>query len=133
MRLFLLNLLLLTSVICYAQKGQNHVIKSAGTIYEIPEAVEKPDPAIDYRIVVDLQTADGSNASIAYSLNNLARMINLHAIGGVSKLEVVAVIHSSSTRSILTDKAYKKRYGVPNPNTKLIRELEVKGILFVGK
>ena len=129
MRYFILTMSLSAfQILAFGQERVSPVIKSTGAIYKIPEAVEKPDPSLHYRIVVDLQTADGGESQVTYAMNNLARMINLHAVGGVDGLEVVGVVHSTNTRSILTDEAYMKRYGVPNPNTALIKELVDKGV-----
>jgi hypothetical protein len=47
----------------------------------------------------------------------LARTFNLLVANGApqEKVKVAAVIHAQSVLSILTDEAYKDKYGIPNP------------------
>ena len=132
MRVIFVVLAMIVGTIGVAQQSVNPVIRSTGGIYEVPFAVEKPDPGLSYKIVIDMQTAEGNNSNMAFSVNNLARMINLHAVGGVSDLEVVGVLHGASTKAVMSNEAYKKRYGVDNPNSEVIKELVSKGVkLFV--
>jgi intracellular sulfur oxidation DsrE/DsrF family protein len=55
----------------------------------------------------------------------------LHAVGGVPKenLHVVLAIHGGATYATLNDKAYHTKYGVDNPNTKLIQALNESGVV----
>lgn len=113
-----------------AQEKLNQAIKNFGGIYPIPEAVEYPDPKIKYKIIVDLYESVADPKEQAYSLYNLSRMLNLHMAGGVPKenLEVVAVIHGPSTKAVLSNEAYKKKFKKDNPNLDLIRELNDFGV-----
>lgn len=122
---FLLGLSLAAS----AQKGANPIIKNFGTIYEIEGAVN-PDSDIEYRIVVDLKTLQRDKESINPGLNNVARMINLHGLGGVEaeNLNVAVAIHGGATDVILNNEAYQKKYELDNPNLRLIDELKEAGV-----
>ena len=134
MRLLLLITAIFFAEFTFSQSRVNPIIKSDGGIWEMPNAVEKPDPNLQYKIVIDLYTGAENPSRISPALNNVARMINLHAVGGVpaKNITVVGVSHASNTKSILTNEAYKKRYGVDNPNIELIQELTEKGVkLFV--
>jgi intracellular sulfur oxidation DsrE/DsrF family protein len=117
-----------------AQEKINPVIKSFGGIYAIPEAVETPSKAIDYNIVIDVRSGPSSPDQINPALNNIARMLNLHAAGGVSpdKVKVKAVIHNLATPTIADNATYQEKFGVDNPNIGLIQELTDAGVeLFV--
>lgn len=127
----LTNLIFLIGCIyLQAQEKVNPVIKSFGGIYEIPEATVKPDAFMDYNIVIDVYGGTDDKESIDNSLNNVARMLNLHAVGGVpaDKMNVVLALHGQSTYSTLNDKTYKARFGSNNPNADLMKELKDAGV-----
>ena len=113
----------------FAQKGANPIIKNFGTIYEIEGAV-KPDSKIEYKIVVDLKTLQRDKESINPGLNNVARMINLHGLGGVKpeNLKVVVAMHGGATDVVLNNEAYRAKYELDNPNLELINELKDAGV-----
>lgn len=112
-----------------AQKGSNLIIKNYGTIYEIENAVN-PDATLEYKIVVDLKTLQRDKESLNGGLNNVARMMNLHALGGVKpeNLNVAVAFHGGATDVILNNAAYKAKYEVDNPNLELIDELKAAGV-----
>lgn len=122
-------IVLICTANAFAQKGANPIIKSFGTIYEIDGAVN-PDSEIEYKIVVDLKTLQRDKESINPGLNNIARMLNLHGLGGVKaeKLNVAVAIHGGATDVILNNEAYQKKYELDNPNLKLIDELKGAGV-----
>ncbi|HAW79726.1 MAG TPA: hypothetical protein DCX27_08435, partial [Balneola sp.] len=109
-------IVLICTVNAFAQKGANPIIKNFGTIYEIENAVN-PDPNIEYKIVVDLKTLQRDKESINPGLNNVARMLNLHGLGGVKaeNLNVAVAIHGGATDVILNNEAYQKKYELDNP------------------
>ena len=108
-------------------------IEGFGAIYEIPQAVEKPDPSIDFKIVLDLKSGPVSPTDINPAINNIARMFNLHAVGGVpkEKLDVVGVLHNLATPAVITNEAYQRKYGMDNPNMELIKALKDSGVKLV--
>ena len=122
--------LLLLTFSGFTQSRVNPVIKNYGGIFEIPYAEEKPDPGLDYNIVIEIVTGSDSPDSINWALSNVARLINLHVMGGVpqEKLKVVLAIHGSAAFTILNNKAYRAKYGVENPNLKLFQELKQGGV-----
>jgi intracellular sulfur oxidation DsrE/DsrF family protein len=127
--LYFTFIILLISNDAFAQKAANPIIKNYGTIYEIEGAIN-PDPSIEYKIVIDLKTLQRDKESINPGLNNVARMINLHGLGGVDSenLHVAVAIHGGATDVILNNEAYQKKYELDNPNIELIRELKNAGV-----
>jgi intracellular sulfur oxidation DsrE/DsrF family protein len=122
------------SMTAFAQQRINPVIKKSGGIFEVSDAVEKPDPKLKYDIVIELFSAPDNPKEVNQALNNIARLINLHVMGGVPKenLNVVVAIHGEATYSITDTKTYQKRYDCPNPNLDVYKELAEKGVkLFV--
>lgn len=113
-----------------AQRAQFPAVKKFGGIYEIPFATVNPQPDLEYRIVIDVKGGSTDPGDINPSLNNIARLMNLHVLGGakLENMKVVAVIHALATNSIITDRAYEKKFDRKNPNTDLIKELQDAGV-----
>ncbi|MEX0724024.1 MAG: DsrE family protein [Gracilimonas sp.] len=113
----------------YAQEAQFPIIKNFGGIYEIPDSVD-PEPDMEYNIVIDLKTLQRDKASLNPGLNNVARMMNLHGLGGVKaeNLSVAVVIHGGATDLVINNEAYQKRYELDNPNLELIDTLKEAGV-----
>jgi intracellular sulfur oxidation DsrE/DsrF family protein len=113
-----------------AQTPQNPVIKSYGTINDIPFATVKADPSMDYNIVIDVMTGSGKPDQVNPSLDNVARLLNLHAVAGVplEKIHVVLSVHNESVFALTNNATYQKRYRVNNPNLKLLEELHQAGV-----
>ena len=123
--LFLISLIALT---INAQEAKFPIVKGFGGIYEIADAVN-PDPSLDYHIVIDLKTLQRDKESINPGLNNVARMMNLHGLGGINpeKLKVAVIIHGGTTDVVLNNAAYQQRYELDNPNLELIDALKSAG------
>lgn len=114
----------------FAQEKINPIIKGYGGIIDAPFAVEKPDPNQEYKIVIDIATGDADPKAVMYSLENVARLLNLHAMGGVpaKNMKVVLAIHGQAIWSTLDNDTYKAKYGVDNPHIPLFEELESAGV-----
>lgn len=123
----------LFSVFVFAQEAVNPAIKSFGTVSTVPDATVVPDPAMNYKIVVDVMSGGEDHSEVFFSMNNVARMINLHAMAGVPKerLKVIVAIHNAAIWASLNDEAHEKRFGVMNPHTPLIEELVNYGVKVV--
>ncbi len=114
------------SVNAQAPTRVNPVVKNFGGAFEIPYAIEKPDPSLFYKIIVEVQEVRNEPSEVNWALNNAARLINLHVIGGVpfDHLDAVVVVHGEATYSAMNNEAYKAKYKTNNPNLNLYKELE---------
>jgi len=113
-----------------AQNKVNPVIKNFGTVNEVPYAVEKPDPAMDYKIVIEVNSTP-DKADVVYEMfDKVASVVNLHMLGGVpkDKLHIVLVIHGPAAQYIVNNEAYQKKFGVNNPNLPLFTALNDAGV-----
>jgi len=130
MRYTLFILFIIIQSASFAQEKVNPIIKSFGGIYDISDASVKPDPNQEYKIVIDVYGGTEDKTKIDRSLNNVARMLNLHAVGGVAaeKMKVVLALHGNSTYSIVNDELYKEKFGTANPNAALVKELKEAGV-----
>ncbi len=113
-----------------AQNKVNPVIKHFGTVSEVPFAVEKPDPKIDYKIVVEVASNHEKPETVHEFFEKVAAIVNLHALGGVpaNKLHVVMVIHGPAGQFIVNNAAYQKKFGIDNPNLPLFTALREAGV-----
>ncbi|MTB49784.1 DsrE family protein [Lewinella sp. W8] len=127
---FLLAISLLAFTSLLGQERVNPVIKDFGGIYPIPEATVKPDPGLRYKIVVDVFSGAPTPDTLGAGLNNVARMLNLHAVGGVppEQMEVVLAIHGKATFGVLDNATHQKLFGVDNPNAPLVTALKAAGV-----
>lgn len=129
----LLALYLLTlAVNLQAQERIFPAIKLAGGIFEVPDAQEKPDPSLVYNIVIELVAASENPAQLNQALNNVARLYNLHVLGGVPKknLHIVVAIHGEAAYTITNSKTYEAKYQAPNLNIEAYQELAKAGVKF---
>lgn len=111
-----------------AQEAKFPIVAGFGGIFEIKNAIN-PNTDQEYEIVIDLKTLQRDKESLNPGLNNVARMMNLHGLGGVSSenLSVVVVIHGGATDVILDNETYKSKYELDNPNIELIDALKEAG------
>ncbi|MFT6053959.1 MAG: intracellular sulfur oxidation DsrE/DsrF family protein [Roseivirga sp.] len=123
-------LFLILANTAFSQAFINPIIKGYGGIIDAPHALEKPDPTMEYKVVIDIATGDSDPEAVMYSLQNVARLLNLHAMGGMpaNKMNVVLAIHGGAIWSTLDNETYKAKYGVDNPHLPLFKELENAGV-----
>lgn len=101
---------------------------------------EIADPALQYNLLMELtgfaEKGKDSSASkyVNGPLGEVARLMNLHAAAGIpaKKLHVVMVVHGPALKALLTSEAYKRKYGVDNPNLTLIKELQAAGVKMIA-
>ena len=112
-----------------AQTPANPVIKDYGTIYGL-DNVALPDKTQNYKIVIDLKPSNDDYDKVNKGLINVARALNLHGVAGIPKeqLHVAVAIHYTATPIVLNNIGYQKKYGVDNPNLKLITQLKDAGV-----
>ena len=114
----------------HAAPGQR-LIPDYGAYRDIPDAHEKPDPALRYKIVFEVTAAARDATKPHHGLEKVARMVNLLSVHGVDVQpgDMVVAIHGPASRTTLTNAAYAKRHeGAGNPNVELIRQLTAAGV-----
>jgi intracellular sulfur oxidation DsrE/DsrF family protein len=130
MKTTLVILLVSVPVLSMAQARVNPVIKNFGGVFAVPYADVKPDPNLDYKIIIEVATGSATPDTLNWALVNVARLLNLHVSGGVAKehLHVVLAIHAGAAYSVMDNPSYFARYGVDNPNLPLLKELAASGV-----
>lgn len=127
-------LLLSVAVCCFvnAQTKVNPVIRSYGTVFHLPDADHKPDPAINYKIIVELNENGSKPDSLNEYIEALATLVNLHAAEGVSKenIQMVVVLRKMATYAVFGNELYKEKFKCDNPNLQILKELMDAGVEF---
>lgn len=105
-------------------------IQKYGPVHPLPKAGVQPKAHHVYKAVFDVTSGIKDPAKPEGGLDHVARAVNVFASAGVStrNLRFVAILHGPSTPAILNNAAYKKKYGVDNPNVPLIDALRKAGV-----
>jgi intracellular sulfur oxidation DsrE/DsrF family protein len=101
-------------------------------VVDTDNTVLKYNPAIDYKIVVDVYDKIKDSTKLASTWREVGRTYNLNIANGVpmDKLKMVVVVHGYAVYTVLNDAAYEKKYGVKNPNTEALKAYKDQGIEF---
>jgi intracellular sulfur oxidation DsrE/DsrF family protein len=108
----------------------SRLVPDFGAYSEIPDAFQKPDPAMRYKIVFDVSQPARTPGAVHQGLERVARMMNLLHSQGV-KIEpgdIVVTLHGGAAKTALTAPAFAKRYAdEANPNAQLIAQITKAG------
>lgn len=129
MRIPVTALALLIAAPAWGQAYQTPV-PSAGTPKDIPGAMEKPDRALQYRILFDVSEPNRDKAQPHQTLRRAGSLLNAMAANGVKPeaRAIAIVVHGAPDVNLLTDAAHIKRFGKPNPSRALLEELAAAGV-----
>ena len=102
---------------------------------DVPGAHELPDPALDYKIVWGIgRGAKDRKTQINPALPTIARYVNTLAKWGVpvAKRHIIVIFHQRSPDFdiVMSNGAFKAKYGKDNPNITLISALKRAGVQF---
>ncbi len=100
-----------------------------GMVTPVEGAREKPDPAMDYKVVLNA-TKGGAADSPPPFLDKAAKVANLLAQSGVppEHRHIVVILQGGATTAVLNDKGLKARSMKRNPSTELIARLNAAGV-----
>ena len=114
-----------STLICAQTKSTGPIISDFGEVFAIENPDFKVDVAKEYKAVFDIMNSPDSHSQINKSIETAARFLNMHAQAGVPKKQLFAalVVHNAASKDIITNEAYKKKYGTENPNFRLIQAL----------
>jgi intracellular sulfur oxidation DsrE/DsrF family protein len=109
-------------------------IPEADGYVAIPGAAVMPDKAQTLRAIFEATRAPEKPTELAPAINNLGSELNLLAAVGVPEAnrKFAVVFHGPALAAILDEAHYRARFGVSNPNLKVLAELRKRGVeLFV--
>jgi intracellular sulfur oxidation DsrE/DsrF family protein len=102
---------------------------------DVPGAHELPDPKLDYKIAWGIgQGPEDPTTEVNPALPGLARYVNTLAKWGVpeNKRHIIAIFHQRSPNFdiVMSNDAFRAKYGKDNPNIELITALTKAGVEF---
>jgi intracellular sulfur oxidation DsrE/DsrF family protein len=105
------------------------VVQGYGEVTPVEAAGEKPDPALDYKVVLNATKGGGADAPPPF-LDKAAKVANLLAQSGVpaQHRHVVVILQAAATTAVLNDKGLKARGLTRNPSAELIARLNAAGV-----
>ena len=116
----------------FAQQHRAPAIEPFGATFPTEGALERPDPALHYRVVFPVTKASADPAKPNASLERVARFLNLLAADGahVKPGEIVAILYGPATQIVTNDTVYAAQTKAPNnPNIALIAKLKAAGVV----
>jgi intracellular sulfur oxidation DsrE/DsrF family protein len=101
-------------------------IHGAGGVLPVGPDALMPSTTAQHRLYVDVDS-DGPvrDNDINQRLHTVAKLLNLYALAGVpdDKVHLVVLFYGRGVDLALSDQAYRQKFGHPNPNAPLIRQL----------
>lgn len=89
-----------------------------------------PSPDKELKAVFEISIGAEGHDKEDVSIMNVARFVNMHARAGMpkDKLKAAIVMHGGGTWEVLNNEAYRRRFGMDNPNLPALEELAAAGV-----
>ncbi len=110
------------------------VVPEADGYVVIPRAAVPPTNSRTYRAIFDATRAADKPTELVPAINMAASELNALAVAGVSlrRAKFALVFHGAALDGIRDDASYQAKFGVSNPNLKVLKTLRDRGVeLFV--
>ena len=119
-----------TLVLSQNNRVNGKIIKNFGQTFSVKNPEIKTDTSAELKVIFDVSKTSTKKNVINKYIVTAARFLNMHANEGMkpNQLKVAMTIHADAWKDVLNDAEYKKKFGVVNPNTKLIKELSNAGV-----
>lgn len=127
---YIIALSLCTNNLFSQNRTEGKIIKDFGETFVIDNPEIKTDTAAEFKVIFDVSQSSEDKSTPNKYIVTAARFLNMHANEGMSlnQLKVAMTIHGGAWQDVLNNKAYKEKYGVDNPNFKLINQLTKAGV-----
>lgn len=101
-----------------------------GPVFAVPDGVFNLSNDRLYKVTKDVSATSAEPDEINRGIESAARFLNMQARHGTrsDQLEMAVVVHGGAVKDLLTDDAYRSRFGVANPNTGLLAGLGRAGV-----
>lgn len=108
------------------------LVPKFGGVHPRPDVDMQLDPKADYKVFVDVVSADPGSDQPYHSLQRLARLVNLMGYAKMppSHVHIVALLDREAGLAALTDDAYRRhdKKSPGNPNLPLLHALQKAGV-----
>ena len=116
----------------HADGGKALLVPDMPAAQDIPNAYELPDPDMNYKVVFSVNRDPQNPEDVNPMFNAIATYVNTLGEHGVppEHRNLVAMIHhrTEGFDIVMTNEAYRERYGRDNPNIEIIRKLKQAGV-----
>jgi intracellular sulfur oxidation DsrE/DsrF family protein len=131
--ILLLSLFVLGETMMFSQepkKTTGPVIEDFGLTYEVVNPEYKTDIDAEMKVIFDIDKSSEDKSEVNKFIEVAARFLNMHVNAGMKpeQLKAAMTIHAEAVQDVLTNEVYKEKYGVDNPNLKLIDALTEAGV-----
>ncbi len=115
------------------EKKAGPIIEDYGKVWEVASQDYQVQPNAEFKVVFDIMNSPNDLSQLNTSIETAARFLNMHGQNGVSseQMKVALVVHNKASKDIITNEAYRKRYGVDNPNARMVSQLMEAGAEFI--
>ena len=112
------------------ERGLSPVIPGVCEYFPIHGAAVQPQPARIYRMIFDASQAAAKPDQLLPAIFNAAGELNALGASGVpvTHRRLAIVFHSNALPGILSNADYRTRYGVDNPNIRVLGQLRRAGV-----
>jgi intracellular sulfur oxidation DsrE/DsrF family protein len=129
----LLSLFVMGQTIMFSQeikKITGPVIEDYGLTYEVVNPEFKTDIDAEMKVIFDIDKSSEDKSEVNKFIEVAARFLNMHVNAGMKaeQLKAAMTIHAEASQDVLTNEAYKEKYGIDNPNSVLIDALTEAGV-----
>lgn len=104
-------------------------------VIPVTDPAEIPDPNHEYKLLFEVtaMNPDSLAKEINFSLDEVARVLNLHVASGIpgKMITPVILVHGPAVEAIANNELYRKRHSMDNPNLKIIQDLKDVGAKFI--
>lgn len=117
-----------------AQEAQFPIVKGFGGIYEIDNVIEQLEEGKQVKIIVELVSGNEAPEEHSFWVNNIARLMNLHGIEGVSPadLDVKVIVHGPAVYDLLSHGNYFEQFRIAkNPSIAVLEALDEAGAAII--
>jgi len=106
------------------------IVPDFGPAYAVPNPGLATPMLQELKLRFDVSETSADEKTLSARLETAARFLNMHGKAGISpdRLKVAIVVHSAASKDVLSNAAYKKRYGMDNPNLPLLEALKRAGV-----
>ncbi len=120
----------LSKINAQAAREKGRIIKEFGPTFKVENKDIETNTAAELKVIFDVSQSSSDKSVTNKYIETAARFLNMHANEGMkaAQLHVAMTIHGSAWQDILTDEAYQEKFGVPNPNSQLIKALNKAGV-----
>ncbi len=105
-------------------------------ILPVENTADVPDPSRDYKLLFKLsaKNPDSLSMEINRSIDEVARILNLHVASGIpaGKIYPVIILQGAGLEALLNNDAFRKTHSFDNPNLHVVSDLAKAGAKFIA-